>query len=717
MPFFFSRLEKNDLNPGFRGFPAPIFLRGKSMPAMRFGSRRQKVMITGTLTSLLFLLWLIPATPALAQNGTVLQQSTACGTNPKSTDLTVRTSDGTVWGIDATSGKICVYTTAGTLALTNMIDHPVGAAQAPLFQPQCSGIAYSATTDTFWILNSTGLELREMDAAGNALGAAISIQASTTLTGLAMNPLTGNLWTLNSQDNTALELDPLSGAILSTVALPGGAVRYSHGLDIRLDNGVAMIDYTYGDVFDASISEIRSVNPATGELSCYQVDLEQIETNDSLLGIAINGSSAYVTTCCEIYEISTTQNSLLAPADLVGLVDGEGSASLSWRNCGPGINGIYNSIRITRNGAIIDTISGSASSWTDAAPPAEAGILYQVQGVVGSNLATASVSLNNSAGGLAQFLSVPGFFPRDLAYDPDQDDLYVTDSFSSEIRVFGSDLVEKRVIDTGLNNLRGVGYNTLLDVLLVSRANSSLVTFIDPLTGTPLSSFPSSSEEITAISYDTAEDDWLLFRNTGGSDSEVLRMEAADGLEGNPLGNISPPQTSGLILSNGMTSLDDGTLLLGIDATGIGSSVSQLTPFGFPLSYSMPMGAIGDSLTLLNNPWTGIETMGSTVIVAGNATSTLYKLILVSDGPDFLRGDSDSNSLVNLADAIFTATWLFSDGTAPSCMDAADANDDGRLDISDPLYTLLYLFAGSAPPPIPFPLPGEDPTFLDNLGC
>ena len=120
---------------------------------------------------------------------------------------------------------------------------------------------------------------------------------------------------------------------------------------------------------------------------------------------------------------------------------------------------------------------------------------------------------------------------------------------------------------------------------------------------------------------------------------------------------------------------------------------------------------------MLTNSWTGLEDIGSTVVIAGNATSSLYKLILVSDGPDFLRGDSDSNSIVNLTDAIYTATWLFSGGATPSCMDAVDANDDGRLDISDPLYTLLYLFAGSAPPPIPFPLPGEDPTFLDNLGC
>ena len=689
------------------------------MSSMHHGSNPVNPMIIGNLAWILSLVMLFPASPAFAQSGSILNQTDACGTNPKSKDLTVRSSDGTVWGIDATSGKICVYTTAGTLALTNIIDHPVGPAQAPLFQPQCSGISYSLATDTFWVLNSTGLELTEMDALGNALGAPVSIQINSTLTGLALNPIDGHLWSLDQQNNTAIEIDPLNGSIVSTLPLPGSPVRDMSGLDIRLDNGTPMLDYTYGDTFAASISEIRSVNLSTGELGCHEINLGQIESPDSPLGIAIKpgSGSVYVTTCCEVFEISAAQNSLLAPADLLGLVDGEGSASLNWRNCGPGINGIYNSIRITRNGAIVDTISGSSSSWVDSSPPIEADILYQVQGVVGSNLATSSTTVNNSPGGLAQFISIPGFFPRDLAYDPELDDLYITDSFSSEIRVFGSDLVEKRVLDTGLNSLRGIGYNSELDILLVSRVNSSLMTFVDPMTGTPLSSFPSSSEEITAISYDSMNDDWLLFRNTNSTDSEVLRMEAADGLEGNPLGTISPPQTSGLVLSSGMTAMADGTLLLGIDAGGIPTSLSQLTPFGFPLTYNMPMSAIGNSLQLLNHPWTGIEVIGSTLIVAGNATSSLYKLILVSDGPDFLRGDSDSNNLLNLADAIYTATWLYSDGNAPACLDAADANDDGSLDISDPLYTLLYLFAGSAPPPFPFPLSGEDPTFLDNLGC
>ncbi|OUU21441.1 MAG: hypothetical protein CBC13_08950 [Planctomycetia bacterium TMED53] len=684
------------------------------------------LMITGsksghlTLTLLAFFtLSLFVSAPLCAQNGTVLQQLPTCGTNPKSVDLTVRLTDGTLWGIDATSGKICVYSTTGPLAELNSFDHPIGAAIAPLFQPQCAGIAYSAATDTFWLLNSTGQELAEMDATGTSLGAPVVIQSASTLVGLALNPLDGNLWSLDNQNNTAIEIDPITGSVLTELSIPGNSVRYSSGLDIRLDNGNPLLNFSYGDVFDAKVVEILEVDLASGELTSQRTDLGQIESSHNVMGFTLKpaSSSIYATTCCDVYEIDGSQGNVTPPAELFALVDGEGSTELSWRNCGPGLNGIYNSIRITRNGAIVDTISGSAASWTDNSPPNESGILYQVQGVVGSNLATSSVTVNNAPGGLAQFVSIPNFFPRDLAYDSVMDDLYVTDSFSGEIRVFGSDLVEKRVIDTGLSNLRGIGYNSLMDVLLVSRANSSLVTFIDPLTGVPASSFPSSSQEITSISYDVNNDDWLLFRNTGTSEAEVLRMDAADGLEGNPLGSISPPQTSGLVLSGGLASLDDGSLLLGVDSGGQATSISQLTSFGFPLSYNMSMSAIGNSMSELNNPWTGMETIGSTLIVAGNATSTLYKLILVSDGPDFLRGDSDGNGLVNLADAIYTASWLYSGGPASPCFDASDANDDGSLDISDPLYTLLYLFGGSAPPPSPFPLPGEDPTFLDNLGC
>ena len=47
---------------------------------------------------------------------------------------------------------------------------------------------------------------------------------------------------------------------------------------------------------------------------------------------------------------------------------------------------------------------------------------------------------------------------------------------------------------------------------------------------------------------------------------------------------------------------------------------------------------MGNSPTLLNNAVTGFEVVGSELVVAGNITDTLFKFLIVSDGPDVLRG-------------------------------------------------------------------------------
>jgi hypothetical protein len=52
------------------------------------------------------------------------------------------------------------------------------------------------------------------------------------------------------------------------------------------------------------------------------------------------------------------------------------------------------------------------------------------------------------------------------------------------------------------------------------------------------------------------------------------------------------------------------------------------------------------------------------------------------------------------------------------CLEAADANGDlahgGAIDISDPVYVLVHLFAGRPPPPLPFPDCGNALSFA---GC
>lgn len=64
----------------------------------------------------------------------------------------------------------------------------------------------------------------------------------------------------------------------------------------------------------------------------------------------------------------------------------------------------------------------------------------------------------------------------------------------------------------------------------------------------------------------------------------------------------------------------------------------------------------------------------------------------------FLRGDTNMDEKIDLTDAIHTLQYLYLGGSL-QCPDAADANDDESLDISDPVKIILHLFAGQTLPP------------------
>ena len=87
-------------------------------------------------------------------------------------------------------------------------------------------------------------------------------------------------------------------------------------------------------------------------------------------------------------------------------------------------------------------------------------------------------------------------------------------------------------------------------------------------------------------------------------------------------------------------------------------------------------------------------------------------------GTQFKRGDADANGQLELTDAVFTLLWLFSGGTQPTCLDAADADNNGAVELTDGVYSLLYLFSGGSAPPAPGPDDcGEDPAEGGSLGC
>ncbi|HLU48401.1 MAG TPA: hypothetical protein VK116_09965, partial [Planctomycetota bacterium] len=104
------------------------------------------------------------------------------------------------------------------------------------------------------------------------------------------------------------------------------------------------------------------------------------------------------------------------------------------------------------------------------------------------------------------------------------------------------------------------------------------------------------------------------------------------------------------------------------------------------------------------------------------ASPILTAILLLASGQifataRFIRGDANASGAVDISDPIATLEFLFAGTVELECQDAADSDDSGRLDITDPVHTLGFLFlsTGAIPAPGPFQC-GLDPT-TDEISC
>jgi hypothetical protein len=105
-----------------------------------------------------------------------------------------------------------------------------------------------------------------------------------------------------------------------------------------------------------------------------------------------------------------------------------------------------------------------------------------------------------------------------------------------------------------------------------------------------------------------------------------------------------------------------------------------------------------------------------------SAVGMLFFAVLAAQPPllgqiRFQRGDANGDGKVDISDSIFSLGCQFLGSRCPECLKAADANDDGRFDLADAIYSLSWIFRGGPilPPPGPFEC-GTDPT-PDALPC
>lgn len=66
---------------------------------------------------------------------------------------------------------------------------------------------------------------------------------------------------------------------------------------------------------------------------------------------------------------------------------------------------------------------------------------------------------------------------------------------------------------------------------------------------------------------------------------------------------------------------------------------------------------------------------------------------------NYLRGDANTNGVINILDATFIISFLFKGGPAPDVY-AGDANGSGNINILDATYLISYLFKNGPPPPL-----------------
>jgi mono/diheme cytochrome c family protein len=78
----------------------------------------------------------------------------------------------------------------------------------------------------------------------------------------------------------------------------------------------------------------------------------------------------------------------------------------------------------------------------------------------------------------------------------------------------------------------------------------------------------------------------------------------------------------------------------------------------------------------------------------------------------FRRGDAGGDGRLDVSDAIAILLYLFGGGGA-GCLDAMDADGRSDVELADAVYLLQYLFRRGAPPPAPFDACGTG----GRLGC
>lgn len=424
------------------------------------------------------------------------------------------------------------------------------------------------------------------------------------------------------------------------------------------------------------------------------------------------GEKTSVATCCSILVP-------VPPTDMTCSVD-LGIASISWTN-----GETYDSITLTRDGSILATLPGDATSYTEDLTGDPGPHSYSVTGTIGefeSASATCDVVVPSEATDLTCSLS--GGVDATLSWT--NTGVVETISVYRDGTLVGTlDATASEYVDAG------IAPGTYEYCLIYSVGSSTGAEVCCQLV-VPV---PPSSLDCTSTGTGI-ELNWI---NGEAYDSVIVTR---DGVTVAELSGDSTTFTDPFVPAGTYTYEVFGSLG-GSISSAVNCSVTVLDPpanlvctfFGQPINLSWDLTRVYDNVVIERN---------SSIIVTLDGTATSYQDLVPSSGTytycvygqysdgvsaavdctgtilDFVRGDANNDSNCDIADGVWILNWLFQSGPAPACFDAADWDDDGEIDVNDAISVFsMYLQDGPASgptPPAPFPGGGMDPTD-DMIDC
>ncbi|MEC9477266.1 MAG: hypothetical protein VX764_09530 [Planctomycetota bacterium] len=381
-----------------------------------------------------------------------------------------------------------------------------------------------------------------------------------------------------------------------------------------------------------------------------------------------------------------------------------GDATLNWDA------NSYDSIELTRDGALIATLPGTDTSYVDLAL-APGSYTYEAQGICATSTSANQVVVANVA-----------------AYAGETDIIFGTE---------GIDDIDSVAALQAALDANGIIYvTTTLGPAEWGCLNNDAITRAWMMTGTYPNDYRISDADGAALAaaiengtnvYFEGGDHWGFVHlvtpydnydgvdqdNVVDGDDTFLAMNGADtgfGLDTSDLNGTAYNQA-------GAAGGSDWTDQIGPLAGSAGPNVAQV--------WADAALAYGTGVCYLTDPPNGNTINQSWEFggFGGDQTDLAARYIAFlggggPTGPHFGRGDCNADGAFNIADAIYTLASLFSGGPPGPCEDSCDSNGDGGLNIADAIFTLAALFSSGPQPSAPesseCDVDGDD---SDPLGC